>query len=85
MRKAAVIMVCTAMGMSLLSGCSVTIPETTEETSVAELDRARLQDDFYRYINEDQFDIDNIEYGSQGMNMALNTKIWNLMKNIEIH
>ena len=46
----------------VLSGCAgVELPEDAEETEVAELPPARAQDDFFRFINEE--DLANAEFG----------------------
>ena len=50
----------------VLSGCAgVELPEDAEETEVAELPPARAQDDFFRFINEE--DLANAEFGYGGL------------------
>ena len=46
----------------VLSGCAgVELPEDAEENEVVELPPARAQDDFFRYINEQE--LENAEFG----------------------
>ena len=66
MKKIAAIVIATAMVVPVVTGCgAVTLPtESTGETTVKELEPARAQDDYFRFVNQERFDEAKFEYGS---------------------
>lgn len=77
MKKIAAIVIATAMVVPVVTGCgTVTVPETSaSETTVKELEPARAQDDYFRFINQDRFDEAEFEYGEQASGGAFDTKL----------
>ena len=77
MKKIAAIVVATAMAVPLITGCGqVVVPDaTTSETTVKELAPARAQDDYYRFINQDNFDKSRIKYGESGYELAFDDEL----------
>lgn len=76
MKKIAAAVMTAAMVLPVLTGCGavITTPETAE-TTVKELDPARAQDDYYRFINQERFDTAEFEYGDQSVEMAFDNKL----------
>ena len=58
MKKLAAIVLAACIAVPVVTGCStVTVPDiTTSETTVKELEPARAQDDYFRFINQNNFD-----------------------------
>ena len=72
MKKLAAIVLAACMVMPVVTGCStVTVPDvTTSETTVKELEPARAQDDYFRFINQNNFDKSKFKYGESGYELA---------------
>ena len=77
MKKIAAIVIATAMVVPVVTGCgAVTLPtESTGETTVKELEPARAQDDYFRFVNQERFDEAKFEYGSQASGSSFDTKL----------
>ena len=80
MKKLAAIVVAACMAIPALTGCSeVVVPDaSTSETTVKESAPARAQDDYFRFVNKDNFDKSRIKYGEGGYELAFDDE---LMKN----
>ena len=78
MKKVAAAVMTAAMVLPVLTGCGVQMemPEAeTSETTVKELGEANLKDDYFRYVNQDRFDITKIKYGEQSFDLAFNNEL----------
>ena len=76
MRKKIGIMLCISMAIGMLSGCGVTVDVPEEqESEVVELPPARAQDDFFRYVNEEQIANAQFEYGEMVCDCGFDAKI----------
>ena len=70
MKRVAAICMVSAMTLGALAGCSMPAVTETSETTVAALPPARLEDDYYRFINEERFNNAEFEYGMQSIEFA---------------
>ena len=76
MKKIAAIIIASAMVVPVVTGCgAVVVPPTTSETTVKELEPARAQDDYFRFINQGRFNEAEFEYGEQASGGAFDTKL----------
>ena len=77
MKKLAAIVVAACIAIPALTGCSeVVVPDaSTSETSVKELAPARAQDDYFRFVNKDNFDKSRIKYGEGGYELAFDDEL----------
>jgi len=76
MKKIAAIIIASAMVVPVVTGCgAVVVPPTTSETTVKELEPARAQDDYFRFINQGRFDESKFEYGEQASGGSFDTKL----------
>ena len=77
MKKIAALVIATAMVVPVVTGCgAVTVPaQSTGETTVKELDPARAQDDYFRFVNQARFDETKFEYGSQASGSSFDVKL----------
>lgn len=76
MRKKIGIMLCISMAIGMLSGCGVTVDVPEEqESEVVELPPARAQDDFFRFVNEEQIANAQFEYGEMVCDCGFDAKI----------
>ena len=75
MKKFVSLSVICAMGFSLMTGCSALPASEAEESTVTELEAARPQDDYYRYINQDTLADMEFEYGSDTSMPAFNVSL----------
>lgn len=78
MKRVAAAVMTAAMVLPVLTGCGVQMemPDAeTSETTVKELGEANLKDDYFRYVNQDRFDISKIKYGEISYDLAFNTDL----------
>lgn len=76
MKRIAITLIASVLAAATLTGCGAAVmpTESSDETEVKELPPARAQDDYYRFINQDRFDIAEFEYGDNSVELAFNDK-----------
>ncbi len=80
MKRTLGIILTSSMMMALMAGCSVemqgTEPSESEEV-IVELEPARAQDDYYRYVNQEFFDTAEFQYGHQSVDRGFDIDLIN--------
>ena len=76
MKRIAITLIASVLAAATLTGCGAAVmpTESSDETEVKELPPARAQDDYYRFINQDRFDVAEFEYGDNSVELAFNDK-----------
>ena len=75
MKKVAAAILASATFISVLTGCSAGVNNEPEETTAAELPPAKLEDDYYRFINEDLINSLEFEYGTNSVDAAFDQEM----------
>lgn len=78
MKKVAAIVIATAMTVPLLNGCTAVVEEpeaSTGETTVKESGPVRAEDDYFRFVNQERFETEEIKYGELSFDYAFNTEL----------